>query len=280
MSRCAGDGQPVCVVHADRRVPGLSVLATGGREGAQGHHVQRRLPVTLVVSTCATYAPTTVPHLMASLAAAGVSPDDVLVVCGQAPETEGAAEVSVRCPARVRRTPLSHAESVALCYVARHLDLLPTEWAFFMHDTMAALPNFVEKVLEIHRAVLSTTRADVVKLLDRFSMSVAFVRKEWIARHADRLWGMLRRLDTDDDVRRLKMVCEDAAFQGAHHVHLGTFDGDRRVVGTMRYAPDAAERLVEEYPFAGLIKYKSWYGQPVPTKTTAQGEVLCIPVGV
>lgn len=237
------------------------------------------LPVTVVINTCAPYAGVTLPPLFASLRGAGVAVEDVVVVCGQADPAGQAGQAGVHHP-RLHCVPTSYVDFTALCYVAGNPRAVPTEWALFLNDTVLVRNDFADHVRRVHDTILRTTSADVVTLLDMYSMSMGFVRVAWLAARGQEFAGLPVRMACVDDVRRVKMRCEDELFQGARREHLGSFARDRRVAGTTSYTPGGARRLVEVYPFIGVVKLKSWYGQQVPVKETAQGPLLEAPVGV
>lgn len=280
----------------------------------QAHHHQSpgqpgRLPFTIVIQTCYSYAEVAVPVLLASLAQAGVPRESLLVVCGQCPPAAGGGGGTCRPP----RIPGAEGLRVAaVSYTAEALTGLihlsetpppapdplldpdsspPTGWVLYLQDTMAAGPDFLRRALEVHRQVLdtpSTSESSVhcVKLLNGFSMSVGFYDLAWL-RGLD--LGALKAEAADTDrVREIKTWCEDKVFDmcpAASARFLAEFNNpeDRRVLGAFRYSDSSAARKIEHYPVLDLYKFKSWDGDEarVGTYRAADGtERVAIPVGV
>lgn len=254
------------------------------------------LPFTVVIHTCASYAPTTLPMLLESLELAGVPTESVLVVCGQCADGQRpVVETGNVLYRNVRMITVPYtAESLTglICLSEQH-SLVDSPWVLYIQDTMVVGDEFLPRALEAHRQILglpSTSESPVlcVKLLDKFSLSVGFYNTTWL-RGLD-----LRDLKTtvnEDDLhamRDIKTWCEDKVFDlcPLDSVRfLGRFDSpeDRRLLGDFKYSDTSAARQIEHYPSLDLYKFKSWDGdaQRVGTYRAPDGTIkVAIPVGI
>lgn len=253
---------------------------------------------TIVVNTCASYAPVTLPVLFESLDRAGVPRAATLVVVGQCP----GGRLPEGLPGGTTYAAVEYTAECLTALVAAP-DLVDTPWIFLLQDTMAVGPEFparVQRAYELlsersdpsaagtsssHAPSSSSSPLKCVRLLDRFSMSVGFYDVAWL-----RTLGLRERFARpgDCDVREIKRWSEDAVFDLAPpggEAHLAEHDdpAQRRVQGEMRYVPGGRARTVEHYPVLDLTKCKSWDGDASKHGTYVDDEGVVrvdIPVGV
>lgn len=242
-------------------------------------------PCDVVVTTCKSYAPTTIPAFLETFRHCGVPTAALKIVVGQCDgqhecdalsrlESEGVTVVTV--PYGV--------EALTGVVAVANGELATTPWFVYVQDSCLVGPDFATRVAQVLKHA-DEPRFDVVKLLDTFSLSVGMYRSEWVkSKAADLNAHRIFAFDTDS-MRRMKMHIEDKAFQMADPARtlvLGRFSDpkDRLLVGEFRYPGSATRREVEHYPSLDLYKLKSWMGQSVPKYRTHQGdEVLAIPLG-
>lgn len=246
------------------------------------------LPFDVVVTTCLEYAARTLPALFDTMRAAGVPLASVHVVVGQCPGGIDAGSDLGELAAGlvgegVRVTSVAYGAEALTGVVRTALHGARTPWILMIQDSCFVGPGFVAKATEVHDRVRESDEYDVVKLTDRFSLSIGFYRTAWLESKAEDLRRVcIHRFDVDS-IRRLKMHIEDKAFDMADPARtavLGRFE-DRAIVGGFRYPGSATDRVVEHYPALDVFKVKSWMGQRVPTYRTAEGDdLLEIPVGV
>jgi hypothetical protein len=209
--------------------------------------------------------------------------DSVHVVVGSCPEAPLADLVAMIADLEplvgVTAVPFGALELTGVVACARGV-VSTTPWFMMIHDTSFVGPSFVQRASEVHSRVRDTEDFDVVKLLDTFSMSVGFYRRDWVRSKAA---DMVSIVSPDiDSIRTLKMVVDDIVFAMADPKRtavLGRFDdlNDRADVGRFMYKDSATDRLVEHYPSLDLYKLKSRYGK----STAVRGDcVLEMPVGV
>lgn len=237
----------------------------------------------LVVTSCAAYAPTTLPPLFRTLHQAGVPMSAVVVVIAQCAPTEPLDEVRRVCEGARVVTVEYAAEALTGVIRVSEGGLVDSPWFVYIQDCSLVGPTFWSKACALHKAVADRP-LDVVKLLDVFSLSVGMYRTAWVESVKDRL-SPLRVFGADDNaIKKIKEDIEDAAFKmapAARTVYLGGFENkeDRCLVGKFSYPGSATERIVEHYPSLDYFKLKSWWGQA--WKTMDDGtQVPIIPVGV
>lgn len=241
-----------------------------------------KLPFDVIVTTCLEYAPKTLPALLDTMKASGVPLVSVHVVVGQCPagRPECIAELE-REGAKVTTVPYG-AEALTGAVACARGDVSTTPWFLMIQDTCFVGPGFVKLASEVHDRVRDTDDFDVVKLLDKFSLSIGFYRTTWLASKAADLDRVRIESFDVDSIRRLKMFVEDVAFDMADPARtavLGRFD-DRALVGNFKYPGSDTDRVVEHYPSLDIYKVKSSIGQRVQRYTTTKGDdVLRIPVG-
>lgn len=244
------------------------------------------MPFTIVVTTCKAYANTTLPLLFGSMDEARVPPSCIAVVVAQCPDLKHECPLldhAERAGVRVRAVEYAAEALTGVVCTAEDADLVQTPWFLYIQDCSVVGPNFLTRALEVYQ---TRCRGDawVVKLTDRFAMSVGFYNTACVKSLAPRL-AALKVYDADvDAIRAMKMHIEDAAFNMVPPQNtqvIGSFEADRRVVGEYRYEGVGTRRMVEYYPLLDYFKLKSWWGQSVDTYTTQDGrEAAALPVGV
>lgn len=245
------------------------------------------LPFRIIVTSCAPYAPTTLPPLFESLRAAGVPIASVTVVVAQCralppefPDLGGASVVPV---------PYA-AEALAGLVCAAETDLVDTPWFLYIQDCSLVGPDFVRRCSAVHAKLDASL--DVVKLVDKYSLSVGFYRTAWLQTLAPelaklRVWGDADGHVTDDVVRRLKCKSEDAAFSMAAESRTGILGywRDPECLQTVNtsytYPGSTVRRVVEHYKVLDYYKLKSWWGQTgdVGVFVDEHGDCPKFPVG-
>lgn len=240
----------------------------------------------LVVTSCAAYAPTTLPALFRTMREAGVPMSAVAVVIAQCPAAEQASVLErvqhVCAGARVETVEYAVEALTGVVRVSEG-GLVDSPWFMYIQDCSLVGPDFWSKVCALHDTVAESS-LDVVKLLDVFSLSVGMYRTAWVQSVKDKLLP-LRLFGADDGaIKKIKETIEDAAFDLALPERtscLGRFDNpsERSVVGMFSYPGSATKRLVEHYPSLDYFKLKSWWGQTWETNQDGK-KVPIIPVGV
>lgn len=230
-------------------------------------------PLTLVINTCAAYAPTTVPMLLESLGAAGVPPEAIRIVCGQSSDKPPAIPLVDEMGISVVHTEYTAEAMTGLVYLSEHHDLVDTPWVLYLQDTMAVGPDFPYKALMVCDSV-SVEQVDCVRLLDMFSLSVGLYSTAWL--QGLDLSEYKRQARTTRDVQQIKTWSEDRVFglcapERARHLAEYQNPTDRVVMGDFRYSDASTPRIIEHYPVLDVYKLKSWMGGAPDTD---------IPVGV
>lgn len=252
-------------------------------------------PCDLVVTSCASYAATTLPVLFESLVQAGLErfAPRIVVVVAQSSESS-TEDVEWHAPGSSSaivqytqvRVPYA-AEALAGLVCVAETDVVRTPWFLYVQDCSFVGPTFFEKAARAYANVCSED-LDVVKLADRFSMSVGFYRTDFVRSEAVRNGLAGVKIDgarSDDDVRLLKYHTEDFAFGLADEDRTGVlgFRKDATVVDDQfRYRPECVRRVVEKYPWLDYYKLKSWWGQTndVGTRFLDDGKhIINFPVG-
>jgi len=245
---------------------------------------------TLVINTCAPYAPVTLPPLLASLDMAGFPRSRIVVTCGQCP---GGVAPEVPEARGVRVVACDYAAEALTGLIAlseRPEDIAGlAPWVLYIQDTMMVGERFPQATHEVMRQLEAAPSSSAhptlcVKLCDVFSLSVGFYSVAWL-RDQD-LAEFKASADVDEHgMRQIKTWCEDKVFERCppeSTKFLGKWS-DREMVGTFRYSDEGHERYIEHYPVLDLYKFKSWDGdaQRVGFYRDPDGlERVKIPVGV
>lgn len=236
--------------------------------------------VSVVVNTCAGYEGATVPALLRSLRAAGVPMGRVHVVVGEsaAPRDEQAGPEESWF--HYRRT--CAIDNNGLVWASTEPGPAPGArgWIVYLHDTCAVDAEFWRKATEAARRFDGA--ADCVAIHAPFSMSLGLYSVAWLQSAPVR--GHVRAAVANDDCSPERKAAkknevgpdgtyagEDTLFKWARagHGRFACLPVDRRVVeeGVRAYGADAAPRIKEYYPHAGVYKLKANWGQSATLHT-------------
>lgn len=219
---------------------------------------------TLLINSSASYACKTLPPLLDSLREAHVPDDAVVIVIGDAPHGWIPDENLAR-HANSKRMYTCHYNSIDLTAMvfASENDIIHTPWVFTMHDTTMVGPDFWHKLTALFEAKVHGSGKHVWQLLNKFSMSMGFVRTTRLKRF--NFEDVKLHNASPQKVRDTKLWIEDYPFkQTQNKGHLGTYGDPHVRVGKskFKYADDSHSRTHEYYPFVDIHKFKSWMGQP------------------
>ncbi len=219
----------------------------------------------VVVNSCLSYHRATLPPLLRSLRHAGVPPDDVFVVVGDAPGPGHTATDGVR----LWFVPWSNIDDTALiwCVTPEGREALrDREWVFYMHDTTAVMPKFGHEVSARLPASPVVPAAVPLKQFPSMSMGYYRLRDLWTA--GDVVLA-LRNDDTSEHGRAKAKNApglEDGLFKlllGRGHV---SYPDDVLNPGDCVKNADESPyggvvRVRETWDVPGLYKYKANWGQ-------------------
>lgn len=215
--------------------------------------------VRFCISTCAKFAPHTLPVIIPSLLDNGVKPWEILIVHGGSEFRETGRFMT----APVLLTEQNSFEYTPLIEIVEH-DLPGDHW-FLMHDTCIAGPLFKQLVYE-------PPDAAPVKVAMKYtpSMSIGLYSKDYLMRHKDRLMAIKNMDSSPEALQRWKqwgVPNEDYMLWKLTDEPTSIYHPDRHGPDEWNYQGHAdvyktgMERRIEYFPQLDLSKAKSnWQG--------------------
>lgn len=236
--------------------------------------------IWVIVNTCYSYFPKTMPALLESLHGVGGVPEGrAIVVVGEtelgAPAPAEAAEAEAR-GAAVHCVPWANLDNNALIWASGDGGAaLPDDgWLFYLHDTCAVTEGFWAKVVaraaELERLA---PRPLAAKMHRPYSMCIGLYAVAGLRRAAIRD-DLARRVNLDRSAEgrmRVKKdlgTLEDHVFRLTEREYAGAlwvYPNVREVLarGETPYAT-STERIYEYYADPGVIKRKANFGEGAP----------------
>lgn len=216
----------------------------------------------ILVNSCATYADTTIPPLIASFVAAGVDLAKVHIVVGDTDRTETTAWRDTA--ASVHYVNYKNIDENGLIWAAFDAPALAaptTDYFFYMHDTCSVGPQFVGLCADF--LTVKNGGCDAAKLRPMQSMCMGFYRWSFVT--SEPIKAFIASYLNRDPARRpeIKGCCEDRLFKYAQHhryrVHIlpNPNVNDSIIERSVNKYGTVIPRFTEFYEYPGVYKFKT-----------------------
>lgn len=216
--------------------------------------------IGVLVTSCESFAPATLPRLLESLQRAGVPPDAVRVVIGDCEVDEDGEPLG---GVRVHRRRTAMLDNNGLAWLAED-ESWRVDWVAYLHDTCTVHPRFWTECDRVVQGLDDGIAC--AKLRAANSMGMGLYRAAWV--RSPPASSLLRAMHTEDLEGRAALKqrldeLEDTLFKLAEsHGHgVVALQPDCEVHGqaVMEFGTQTKRRL-EFYPVPGVYKLKANWG--------------------